>query len=363
VVIRRARYQCRKTKAVVVPLDRILDLPPGELTVSLSRRALRLGTFTSFGALQEELWYQHEVRISDSALDVLMRLAGTVAQKDREAEMGLLESASGWAAREAMVATEPLDFVPDRLYVSCDGVTYCTRYREETPEVPGESRLVYQEMKAGAVFWQDKGGRWHKRVVGGREEPPRFGLSLWALAVRCGLLEAKETIFISDGGTWCNTVAETCFRDTIRILDWYHLSEHVWEAGRALYPDDEKAMKRWVAICLTHLHDSSGVGLLRHLERSRSARPAAEGVILDGLIDYLRPRLAITDYVDYRAAGYAIGSGLMESTCKQLVGQRLKGPGMQWSESGALAMTALIAHRINGTWDRFWASRPLHRAA
>ena len=78
---------------------------------------------------------------------------------------------------------------------------------------------------------------------------------------------------------------------------------------------------------------------------------------------YVRPRLAITDYVDYRTADYVIGSGMMESTCKQLVSQRLKGPGMQWSERGAVAMTALIAHRINGTWDRYWASRPLQRAA
>jgi len=74
-------------------------------------------------------------------------------------------------------------------------------------------------------------------------------------------------------------------------------------------------------------------------------------------------RLAITDYVDYRAAGYVIGSGMMEATCKQLVGQRLKGSGMQWSEAGAVAMTALISHRLNGTWDAFWASRPLQRAA
>ena len=77
----------------------------------------------------------------------------------------------------------------------------------------------------------------------------------------------------------------------------------------------------------------------------------------------MRPRLAITDYVDYKAAGYVIGSGMMEETCKQLVSQRLKGTGMQWSESGALAMNALIAHRINRAWGPFWASRPLQRAA
>jgi hypothetical protein len=103
--------------------------------------------------------------------------------------------------------------------------------------------------------------------------------------------------------------------------------------------------------------------LLRHLLRSRKVRTLCDQTIIDELIGYVRPRLAITDYVEYRAAGYVIGSGMMESTCKQLVAQRLKGPGMQWSEAGALAMTALIAHRINGTWNRFWASGPLQRAA
>jgi hypothetical protein len=240
---------------------------------------------------------------------------------------------------------------------------YCTRYRERDSKGSGENRLIYQEMKAGAVFWQDRDGQWKKRVMAGRDDPERFGLSLWHLAVECGMLESSEVIFISDGGGWCHTVAEMYFKDATRILDWYHLSEHVWEAARLLYPDDEKAMRRWAKTCLTHLHDSSGIGLLRHLERSRRQRSAADQSALDQLIGYVRPRLAITDYVDYRAAGYVIGSGMMEATCKQLVSQRLKGPGMQWSEGGALAMTTLIAHRLNGTWDRFWASRPLQRAA
>jgi hypothetical protein len=158
-------------------------------------------------------------------------------------------------------------------------------------------------------------------------------------------------------------VAETYFKDATRILDWYHLSEHIWAAGRALYANNEKAAGGWVSTCLSHLHESSGIGLLRHLQRCRKVRDAADHPALDALIHYVQPRLAITDYVDYRAAGYVIGSGMMESTCKQLVEQRLKGNGMQWSEPGAVAMTALVAHRLNATWDRFWASRPLQRAA
>jgi len=347
---------------MVCPLDSVLDLPPGEVTVSLSRRALRLATYTSFGPLQEELWIQHEVRLSDSALDMLMQSAGGVAEQDHQAEIERLSSESQGLHREQLLTCDR-DSVPSRLYVSCDGITYRTRYREPDAENPNGRRVVYQEMKAGTVFWQDRDERWHKQVLSGRDDPERFGLSLWALAVRCGMLQAAEVIFISDGGGWCNTVAEMYFKDATRILDWYHLSEHIWATGRQLYPQDDVAARRWVSTCLTHLHDSSGIGLLRHLQRSRSVRPPCDQAMIDELIGYVRPRLAITDYVEYRAAGYVIGSGMMESTCKQLVAQRLKGPGMQWSEAGALAMTALIAHRINGTWDRFWASRPLQRAA
>lgn len=363
ITVRRARYQCRDTGRLTCPLDEVLDLPAGQVTVSLSRRALRLATYTSFGPLQEELWMHHRVRLSDSVLNTLMQAAGGVAEQDRQAEIEALASQGPGLARAQLLGRDRVEAAPCRLYVSCDGVTYRTRYRQPDADDPTTKRVVYQEMKAGTVFWQGGDGCWHKQVMAGRDQPEQFGLSLWALAVRCGMLEAEEVVFISDGGTWCNTVAELYFKDATRILDWYHLSEHIWAAGRQLYPDDAAEAQRWVDRCLTELHESSGIGLLRHLQRSRRARRADGRAILDALIGYVQPRLAITDYVDYRSAEYVIGSGMMESTCKQLVCQRLKGPGMQWSEGGALAMTALIAHRLNGTWDPFWASRPLQRAA
>lgn len=345
------------------PVDSILDLPPGGVTVSLARRALRLATYISFEPLQEELWIQHRVRLSGSALDMLMQTAGGVAEQDRQVEIKMLTSEGPGLHREQLLSCDRVEVAPSRLYVSCDGATYRTCYREPDAENPEENRVIYQEMKAGAVFWQTPDGEWHKQVLAGRDQPAEFGLSLWALAVRCGMLQAEEVIFISDGGTWCNTVAELYFKDATRILDWYHLSEHIWTAGRQLYADDASGAEGWVNDCLSRLKDSSGIGLLRYLERSWRARDTGGRANLDELIGYLRPRLAITDYVDYRAAEYVIGSGMMESTCKQLVSQRLKGPGMQWSEEGALAMTALIAHRLNGTWERFWATSPLQRVA
>ena len=361
VTIRRARFQCGRTGKIICPLDEALDLPDGGVTVGLARRSLRLSLKLSFEELQEELVEQHDVRLTDSTLDELMNKVGAVAEADRQEALEELVAAQRGVEREQKVEVKRA--APKRLYVSCDGIFYRTRYREPDPENPGKTKLVYQEMKCGAVFWQDARGHWCKQVVAGRDNPERFGLDLWRLAVTCGMLQCPEVIFISDGGIWCESIARLYFKDAIRILDWYHLTEHIWSAGRELYPGNKKQLSIWVDQCIEHLHQRSGIGLLLHLERCRKARGEEDQVTLDKLIGYLRPRLEMTEYTTYRAAGYVIGSGMMESTCKQVVQRRLKGNGMQWHEQGALAMSNLVAHRINGTWNDFWDTRPLQRVA
>lgn len=363
VTVRRARFRCAKTQAFEYPLDAVLDLPPQEVTVSVARRALRLSTHMSFETVQEELVYQHEVRLSDAVLDRVMQTTGQVAEQDRHREAEVLKTLPEGVVREEQALTKPSIARPRRLYVSVDGAMYPTRYRKEEN---GQQRIVYQEMKCATVFWQEGTNQWHKRVLSSRAAVDEFGLSVWELAVSCGLVQADEVIFISDGGTWCDTIAKGYFHDATRILDWYHLVEHIWATAHVLYPDEAEA-NRWVSRCKDELMETSGIGLLRFLQRSRNARVADASSAglkgLDDLMGYLEPRRAITDYVEYKAKGYAIGSGMMESTCKQLVGARLKGSGRQWSETGAVAMAALIGKRINNTWDAFWASRPLHRAA
>ncbi len=361
ITFRRVRYVCSKTGRSVFPVDEALDLPSGDVTASLARRALRLATFIGFAELQEELREQHDVRVTDSTLDTLMRKAGGVAHREQQVRVDKLEAASPGRSREKLVsATRP---APRRMYISCDGITYRTRLRQADSRHKDRKCLVYQEMKVGRVFWQQQDGAWQKQVVVGRDGPERFGLSLWELAVQCGLLDCPEVIFISDGGVWCQSVAETYFKEARRILDWYHLSEHIWTAARMLYPQNEKLMGGWAGGSVYHLHEGGGIGLLHHLERCRAVRPVQDAPAIEALLNYLRPRLAITNYVEYRRRGYVIGSGMMESTCKQVVARRLKGSGMQWSEHGALAMTSLIAHRLNGTWSQFWSRRPLQLAA
>jgi len=186
------------------PLDEVLDLPPGEVTVSVAKRALRLSTHMGFSELQTELLYQHDVCLSDTVLNRLMQQVGGTAEQDRKDTVEALQALPEGVAREEHAWSKPAIARPKRLYISCDGVMYPTRYRQAEGD---RKRIVYQEMKCGTVFWQEGNSTWHKRVISSRDDVAGFGAGLWELAVRCGMLQADEVVFISDGGGWCDTVA------------------------------------------------------------------------------------------------------------------------------------------------------------
>ena len=53
------------------------------------------------------------------------------------------------------------------------------------------------------------------------------------------------------------------------------------------------------------------------------------------LARYLESNQERMKYDEYRAKGYHVGSGVVESACKNVVQVRHKRPGMRWSEEGA----------------------------
>lgn len=64
------------------------------------------------------------------------------------------------------------------------------------------------------------------------------------------------------------------------------------------------------------------------------------------------------DDATYRARGLQIGSGSIESACKQVVTSRLKGAGMIWDEAGAEAVVTVRAYLKSDRWDEAMARRP-----
>ncbi len=65
----------------------------------------------------------------------------------------------------------------------------------------------------------------------------------------------------------------------------------------------------------------------------------------------------------YRKRGLPVGSGVVESACKQIDGSRFKGAGRHWSKIGANAVLAIKCCFRNNRWPDFFDWRDCSAAA
>jgi hypothetical protein len=74
------------------------------------------------------------------------------------------------------------------------------------------------------------------------------------------------------------------------------------------------------------------------------------------VLGYFGNQVHRMDYPSYKANGWYIGSGAVENACKTVVGQRLKGSGMRWSEAGshALGHVRTLDRSEHSQWTDFW---------
>jgi hypothetical protein len=347
--VSRRVYRCDRCGRGCFPADAQFCCGRHRVTRPLAQRVCQLATLTHFPQLPEELSNQLGVTLSHDTLVELVHDVGGHADRLRQADAAL-------AAKRRAPPTEARAVVPRRIWISVDGIMYCTNLREPDAEHPGRKRLLWQQMIVGCVAWEDADGVWHKQLVWGRESPEEFGASLWRLACRCGYREAGDKLFGADGGAWCWEIQARYFGDAVGILDWYHVSEHVWDAAKVLAPSNPDA---WAHEALTQLRHHGGEALIDWLTPQVSPRRGSPRQALENLKAYLIGQRDHLAYPEFRARGWPIGTGRMESSCKQLVGVRLKGPGMHWTEAGALAVTALKATDLNGQWLHFWKNLTL----
>ena len=128
----------------------------------------------------------------------------------------------------------------------------------------------------------------------------------------------------------------------MHILDFYHASEHLGRVASAWYGEGTDAAREWVEARQNDLLSDcveSVIGSMRSWipadEESRELRRLN--------IIYFSENKHRMRYASFAANGYHIGSGLVESACKTVVGTRLKGSGMRWGRPGAQAMLSLRA--------------------
>lgn len=236
-------------------------------------------------------------------------------------------------------------------------------------KVRGKTALAnfFHEVKTLVIFSTDKAGAVARktfyatqaRIEGFREQ-------VTAEAARRGAATAKQLVFLGDGAAWIWKMAKELFPQAIQILDWYHATEHLWAAARARFGVNEQGLRAWIEQRKTELWDGKFDEVLTALRTasadlgvpdqslSDEARERDPRWIAFRTIGYFEENRARMDYPRYRALNLCIGSGMVESSCKHVVGGRLKGTGMRWDEDGAENILALRCHDLNGRWDSLW---------
>jgi hypothetical protein len=199
------------------------------------------------------------------------------------------------------------------------------------------------------------------RYLSGLYPLAEMGPLLRQQAAHVGLELAEVWIALTDGGNGLEEFCQQNFNraDLVVILDFYHAAAYLAELARALHPQEAKRAHEQAEQWCRLLKSEGGAATLAVLRQWEwpARRSAALRAQWAKVQEYFTNNLHRMEYPEYEAEGWQIGSGVVESACKTVVGQRLKGAGMRWSEEGAHALCHVRAlyRSEKGQWDAFWS--------
>jgi len=188
-----------------------------------------------------------------------------------------------------------------------------------------------------------------------------FGPLLRQEAIRRGMASAGKVVLLIDGAKGLENMGKDCFKDSVQIVDFYHAVEHAGHVLTALigkdHPNYKARQRRWAKRLLK---DKVQV-LVKETRQECAGTPQAEKVEKE--LGYFVRNVKRMQYGTFRAAGYFIGSGVVEAGCKTVIGGRCKQSGMFWSPSGAENILVLRCIHSSRRLDEFWKFRLNEQAA
>jgi hypothetical protein len=353
---RRAYYTCQECGQGTYPLDEKLGLRPNAMSAEMERLAGMMGVerpFEQGSRLFEELTL---VSLSDHSLDKAAQAYGEEQMK-RESEWES-EAYDMDVLLEHKRTVKP----PRRLYGSIDGGRVHIR---------GESvrDAIWRELKAGVWFVTRAqpptrpDGEWSIRADNIHYyadicDAATFSRLVWSSGVQHHAQLAEELIILGDGARWIWELIAEHFPHAIQIVDWFHACEYLEPVAHVAVKDPEQR-ERWVEQTKTALWngdlDAVIAACQEHVNPNRQDDPAQKAVT------YYTNNRQRMDYPSYRANGYHIGSGTIESGIKQIGTQRMKVAGASWNLESARKVSKARAAYLSDQWDEL-AERRTHLA-
>ena len=176
-------------------------------------------------------------------------------------------------------------------------------------------------------------------------EAESFGKLLWATGCTVDADLCPDLAFLGDGAIWIWNLVDKYYPHARQIVDWYHAEEHLEKVAIGAFTDPTERT-RWLTEITQFLWDGQVEDVISACKALSQSCLLAEQAVL-----YFTNNSERMRYDQFRAAGYMIGSGTIESACKQIVTHRLKLSGAQWTVTGAVQTAKARAAWLSGNWN------------
>jgi hypothetical protein len=354
VKVQRRYYASRDCDCTLNPWDQWAGIAPGhKLTLQARRMVTLAGSGCSFDEASDKLRELCSLPVSN---DVIRR----VCNEEGQAAAQWLKEAPD-PGQQMAAAKGELEFYSDGVQVNTvDG------WREMRISV-----FAKREPAAAAQPCE-----WEERVL---ERPAcrvawaaiaashLIGASWRRMLEHLGLQNTPRLSVLGDGARWIWDEAAKRFKVIVHVdwvVDVYHVSEHVHGCAGKLFPFDTPAAGQWAAARIEELIEMEGPRFIQALGQHRDAAQDPKSAdALEDLIGYLSENRDSLWYRTRLAEGLPIGSGLVEGTCKNTIGKRLKLNNPRWRIRRAQNMAALRCLQYSKLWEPYWQSKGLSMVA
>ena len=260
-----------------------------------------------------------------------------------------------------------------RVYASCDGVkvplitdqekkTRRERVREKRRRRGRKCKPLARAKQGSDKSWKEfrvvahyDETQSHVQVSVTRGNHEVTGRQMARDAGFIGLDKADERIANVDGAPWIRSQLELHGIVEHIGLDLYHLSEHVHDARRELFKEDDAEGEARAEAMLHQLkHEGDEAAWNTAIGRRNGAKKSGRAA-LDRLLGYMSERREMIRYPEFLERGWQIGSGPIEAQCKTTTA-RVKGSGKRWDGSNAEAVMALACLENSRQWQTYWLS-------
>lgn len=306
-------------------------------SLPLQRVVVDFGADTSFKDAKKKIYEHYAIDVPESTIQQITKM-----HANKILNMDINEIKTYKKAVECLICETDGTMIPI--------VSFELNKNSKKADLRKNRKVFWKEARLCFSREQDSATRVFSAVFGSVHAT---GDAMYQTACRVGFNKHTHVHGVGDGASWIVDQFDRVFAEQANyLIDFFHLSEYLLEASKALSPEDPKFWRKKQERRMKKNQSHLVLNELSKKIKQENLKIAEDPVV--ACHRYIKNRI---DYVDYATAiekDLPIGSGEIESSHRYVIQKRLKISGAWWKEENARAMLSLRVLRANDDWELYW---------